>query len=139
MNPTLEQQRQAVRREVERRNLASFMNATKWRELRDAVLNELPFPPMFQMQPILGPRFDPYPPYVPGHYGGWDHDLEPFWHVEWVQVRPRYERGRGVLVTPVIEDCSEQFRAILDRLNVPYAERGQDFWIYGYAETAPAD
>ena len=137
MTASLDRQRQAVRAEVERRGLASFMNATKWRELRGAVLDELPFPPLFQMQPVLGPRHEPHPPQVMNFYGGWDCDLEPFWHVEWIQVRPRYERGRGALIAPVIEDCSDQFRAMLDRLNIPFAERDGDFWIYGYAETAP--
>lgn len=129
--------RRRVREAAARRGLASFMNDTKWRELRRAVLDELPFPPMFQLQGMLGARVEPHPPEWLHFHGDWAHAMEPFWNIEWIQVRPRYAHGRGALLEPEIEDCSDALRAILERFGVPYVERDGDFWIYGYAASAP--
>ena len=127
----------AVRAEVERRGLASFMNATRWRALQKAVLTEMPFPPIFQLQSVIGPRVDPLPPGVMGGWGGWADDLADFAFIEWIQVRPLVAHTRGALIAPRIEDGSDPFREILQRLNIPFAERDGDFWIYGYADRAP--
>lgn len=45
--------KEKVMNAVSKRQLASRMNNTKWRELQTAVLNTLPFPPPFQAKYVL--------------------------------------------------------------------------------------
>ena len=129
--------RRNLKAQIARRGLASFMNATRWRALQKAVLTEMPFPPIFQLQSVIGPRVDPLPPGVMGGWGGWADDLADFAFIEWIQVRPLVSHTRGALIAPRIEDGSDPFREILQRLNIPFVERDGDFWIYGYADRAP--
>ena len=42
-----------VRKLAEQRQLCSYMNDTKWNELRDAMLNEMPFQPAFTVKFIF--------------------------------------------------------------------------------------
>jgi len=132
--------RAAVRAEVERRGLASFMNATRWRALRDAVLDELPFPPVFQLQDVLGPREIPWDGEQVDGTGAWiDEDLEPLFSIEWMRVVPRYRAFAGALVSGPVHDCTDQFRDLLGRLHIPFRQDGAGaFWIYGYAPADPA-
>jgi hypothetical protein len=131
-----ELKRQAARRrkaeadfrdQLRERGLASHMNDTKWRELIAAVRTELPFEPPFVAYYVYAP--DRPPP-----YGGiWEReDL----HIgtERIRVWPRLWTRRGrLLPAEVIDDCSDQFRAILERLNVPYTESDGEFTLYGHA------
>jgi len=131
----------AVRAEVERRGLASFMNATKWAELKRAVMIELPFVPAAQRQDVLKPpeRLAGVHDCWQGHH--WDHEtIQPFYSIEWLRLIPRYYEFTGAL-TPyrVAGDCTDQLRAILERLNIPFREdRERTFWLYGYASADPA-
>lgn len=128
--------RAAVRAEIERRGLASFMNSTRWRALVDAVHAELPFPPPFQLQPVLGEREPPWALEAVDYWGAWS-ELEPFFAIEWLRVLPRYRKPVGRLVADDWVDCTEAFRALLNRLRVPHREDDAgSVWIYGYA---PAD
>lgn len=128
----------AVRAEIERRGLASFMNATRWRMLVDAVQAELPFPPPFQLQPVLAEREPPWDLEAVDYWGAWS-ELEPFFAIEWLRVLPRYRKPMGRLVADEWVDCTEAFRALLIRLRVPHREDGAgSFWIYGYATADPA-
>ena len=72
--------RVAVRAEVERRGLASFMNATRWNALCEAVYAELPFPPPFQLQSVLGEREPPWDTATVSYWGAWS-ELAPYWDV----------------------------------------------------------
>lgn len=130
----------AVMAEVQRRSLASFMNRTRWEALRDAVLAELPFPPAFQRQDVLGPREAAWRlDHVDGQ-GAWiDEDLEPLFSIEWLRVVPRHRTFPGALVEGPTADCTDQFRDLLARLHIPHLEdAARTFWIYGYAPADPA-
>lgn len=128
----------AVRAEIERRSLASFMNETRWRSLVDAVHAELPFPPPFQLQSVLGEREPPWDFEAVDYLGAWS-ELEPFFAIEWLRVLPRNRKPLGRLVADDRVDCTEAFRALLNRLRVPHGEDAAgSFWIYGYAPADPA-
>lgn len=128
----------AVRAETERRGLASFMNETRWRALVDAVHAELPFPPPFQLQPVLAEREPPWDLEVVDYWGAWG-ELEPFFAIEWLRVLPRYRKPMGRLGADEWVDCTEAFRALLIRLRIPHREDDAgSFWIYGYAPADPA-
>ncbi len=84
---------------VHRRGLCSYRNDTKWRDLREAVLRDMPFPPPH----ILKTLFEDSCPAEPAlrqdvHYwGGWQsafparESASGCCAVEWVKVRPRYQ------------------------------------------------
>lgn len=124
--------------EVERRGLASFMNRTRWERLCEAVATELPFPPAFDLQTVLGKREPLMDTSVPSFLGDWP-ELEPYFDVEWVRVVPRRSRPVGRLVPEEVVDCTDVFRDLLVRLGVPFREdEARTFWIYGYAAADPA-
>lgn len=124
--------------EVERRGLASFMNRARWERLCEAVYAELPFPPAFDRQTVLGkrePLVDTRPAPV---WGSWS-ELEPFFEIEWLRVIPRYSRHVAMLLPDEVIDCTDAFRDVLVRLRVPFREdEAKTFWIYGYAPADPA-
>ena len=130
--------RAAVRAEVVRRGLASFMNATRWSALCDAVYADLPFPPPFQLQSVLGEREPPWDTESVSYWGAWS-ELAPFWDVEWLRVLPRYRKPVGRLLADEWLDCTGAFRDLLKRLHIPFREDDAGtFWIYGYAPADPA-
>lgn len=127
-----------VRAETERRGLAGFMNDTRWQALIEAVHADLPFPPGFQLKPVTG-EADPEPDTTAlTYWGAWD-ELQPFFAVEWLRVVPRCRKPRGQLLADEIVDCTDAFRALLQRLRIPFREDvAGTFWIYGYAASDPA-
>ena len=130
-----------VRVEVERRGLASFMNRTRWEALSKAVDEELPFPPSFQRQDVLGQRETPDDiNQMEGYFGGWSgEDIEPLVSIEWLRVVPRYRKHVAMLLPDEVIDCSDAFRDLLVRQGVPFREdEMKTFWIYGYAPADPA-
>lgn len=132
--------RAKVRAVIERRGLASFMNDARWRALIAAVYVDLPFPPAFQLQPVLGER-EPLtdPEALAGGWGGWSELDDAAWAVEWLRVVPRYRKPRGRLVADEVIDCADAFRGLLERLHIPYrTDAAGTFWIYGYASADPA-
>ena len=129
----------AVLTEVERRVLTSYMNDTRWRELREAV-ETLSFPPVFQRQDVVGPREALWASDQMSCLGDWSHEgLEPFFMIEWIRVVPKLwaEQGR-LLPMKQVGDCTVELREALDRLRLPYREDGRGFWIYGYAPGDPS-
>jgi len=130
--------RAAVRAEVERRGLASFMNDTRWARLVEAVHAELPFPPAFQLQTVLGERDPPMDPDAVWGWGAWSELQFPF-DIEWLRVVPRYRKPVGRLIPAETVDATDAFRDLLVRLRIPFREdAARTFWIYGYAAADPA-
>ncbi len=130
-----------IRKRLVERGLASHMNDTKWRELC-AAIGELPFSPAYQRK-TLGAD-EPYPLTIeasPGYLGDWGRTCEAVLdvHIEWIKVAPRHTRQMGGLMAPVIEDCSGQLRALLQRLRVPFVESEGFFTIYGHSAAMDFD
>ncbi|MFT9850228.1 DUF6678 family protein [Aneurinibacillus sp. REN35] len=127
---TLKQKVQVV---IEEKQLCSIMNNTKWGKLQHEVLHTLPFTPPFQAKYVL--EDTPEPEVFDSdvwYWGDWIEGLLPFYSVEWIRVRPRYLKHQGMLVEPEVIDITEDFRSLLDNLNVPYKEESNSFYIYGY-------
>lgn len=125
---------------VENRNLCSCMNDTKWKELRNAMWDEMPFPPPFILKTIFEKEC-PQERYFQTDVtwlGDWnegflyDNCLDMWFVVEWIRVRPRYLKKRGRLINPELIDAAKQFVDILTRYNIPYEEKNGVYCIYGY-------
>lgn len=135
--------RARLQAELQRRGLASFMNQTKWRELRAAVEIGLPFVPAWEVQNILLPAQTVRRGLISvggGHRWNYE-DMPPFPLVEWVRMIPRIHAAVGGPLRPmqVVEDCTEDLRAVLVRLSIPFLEDEEGaFWVYGYAPADPA-
>ena len=122
---------------VKKDQLTSCMNQTKWLKLRQAMQEEMPFPPAytFKLLDELEPPEDWNTSAAPSYIGDWESGcLSPSMLVlvEWLKIDPRLAKGRGRLIEPEITDASNQLREVLARYNISYEERGAAFLIYGY-------
>ncbi|KGK81142.1 hypothetical protein DP68_18510 [Clostridium sp. HMP27] len=117
---------------VEQKSMTSIMNNTKWFELQSSVM-KLPFLPPYEIKYVTDiyepEQFDKDVCYT----GNWDDELLlPFFNIEWVKVRPRYIKNRGLLVDGEIVDETERFIDILEKYCIPYEEENGAVIIYGY-------
>lgn len=141
---------------IEKRGLVSFMNTTKWKELKRAVIEEMPFQPKYymkivEMETVNMKHVDAtinetmWCNYWKGeaHWGylddprfedllSWDCFATPFWAIEWIKVKPKKGISQDGLVVSEIVDATKQFVAILKRYNIPYEEENGVYTIYGY-------
>lgn len=121
--------------------LHSFMNESRWRNLRAAIEAELSFIPASQVQRLNEP-----PVRLAGTsdcYEGpsWDHEnIQPYRLIEWMRLIPRrYEFAGALLPSRLVADCTKELRDVLIRQRAPFYEDQQStFWIYGYAPSDPA-
>lgn len=122
------------------RNLSSFMNDTKWRELRTAVMQEMPFPPPYIAKTLFENSCKEERDFQQDvwYEGDWWEGLgfENYYHgyfaFEWIKVRPRYLKTRGRLLPPEMIDASAMFEEILNRYQIPYVIENGMYCIYGY-------
>lgn len=127
------QNKARVMKTLAERNLVSVMNDTKWRELQDAVINTILFPPPYQAKYLLEDRL--YPEEFEtdvSYWGDWIEGIVPFYSVEWMRVRPRYLKHRGRLVSPEVIDITDEFVKLLKELSIPYRLENDTYIIYGY-------
>lgn len=125
---------------AEARNLCSYMNDTKWNELRTAVMNDLPFPPPYIMKTLFKAscpeekNFQHDVWYLGDWYEGltYENYFNSGFAIEWLKVRPRYLKHRGQLIEPAIIDETEEFEEILRRYNIPFSIENGMYCIYGY-------
>ena len=118
---------------IEARGLVSLMNDTRWQALVDGVYARLPFPPPFQIKLVDADAPEPAEfEHNVAYHGAWS-ELWPFFHIEWLRVRPRWLKHRGQLVAPETVDCSPEFVALVRELRVPHRLDGDTVWIYGHA------
>ncbi|MCM1506432.1 MAG: hypothetical protein NC177_04765 [Ruminococcus flavefaciens] len=120
---------------LERRNLCSYMNNTKWNELINSMLNDMPFPPPYDIKYIdidhsTGDDVNKgiY------HYGDWYETflLTENVLIEWVKIKPVILKHRGLLIPPEVIDETQELITILEKYNIPYTEKNNIFIVYGY-------
>lgn len=133
--------KERVRKIVQQRNLCSYMNNTKWNELRTAMMTVMPFPPpyllkfVFEDEDVGNKRFytDVY------QLGDW-YDVfaidgayfNSSFAVEWIKTRPGYLKHRGKLIEPEIIAAEDIFIDILKKHSISYEEKDGVYCIYGY-------
>lgn len=127
---------------IEKRNLYSCMNDTKWGELRYAMLKEMPFPPPYILKTIFEDEC-PQEKYFQNDVtfiGDWNEGflcdeslgVKGWFVIEWIKVRPYYLKYRGKLVEPERIDAAGKFEEILTKYSIPYEENNGVYCIYGY-------
>lgn len=131
---SLDRNKQKVLEVITERNLTEIMNDTKWQELQSAVLNDLLFPPPYQVKYVLEESLIPeeFESDV-WYWGDWIEGLMPFYNVEWIRVRARYHKNRGRLVAPEVIDITEEFMKLLTDYSIPYRKDDESIYIYGYS------
>lgn len=133
--------KERVRKIVQQRNLCSYMNDTKWRELRNAMMNEMPFPPPYIIKFLFEDKAEgeEYFSQDVNYFCDWyycfaleGHYFNGAFAVEWIKVRPRYLKYRGQLIKPEIIEAEDKFVEILRKYSIPYEESNGVYCIYGY-------
>ena len=133
--------KERVRKIVSQRELCSYMNDTKWNELRSAMLNEMPFPPpfivkfLFDSECIKETEFQKDVYYLGDWYYGLSLDgccFNASFAIEWIKIRPRYLKRHGALIGPEIISAESDFVRILNKYNIPFVKNDGVYCIYGY-------
>lgn len=115
------------------------MNDTKWNELRDAMLNEMPFQPAFTVKFIFDRNEPDLSGIISDVSGDWYYGLSidrecfnAFFAIEWVKIRPWYMKKRGALISDEKVDASRELESLLKKYNIPYETENGVYCIYGY-------
>lgn len=124
---------------IESRQLCSYMNDTKWNELRDAMMNEMPFQPAFIVKFVIDEDAPDDNSIKNDVFGDWYYGLSidrecfnAFFVIEWVKIRPWYMKKRGALVADEKIDASPELEALLRKYSIPYESENGLYCIYGY-------
>lgn len=120
---------------IKQRNLCSYMNNTKWEELRYSMCNDMPFPPPYDIKyiDVEHSTGDDVNKDI-FHYGEWYETflLTENFLIEWVKIKPVILKHRGCLIPPEVIDETQELINILEKYNIPYTEENNIFTVYGY-------
>ena len=127
-------EKEKIKQVIEERNLTSFMNNTKWKELIDSIMENM------RDIPIQYKTF--FDEEEPSIYWTIDTD-EHFFHmnmriVEWFKIRSKFEKvlGQGRLIEPktCVTDKKSEIERMLNRFSIPYEydDIEKCFIIFGY-------
>lgn len=129
--PTPEQQKDAQRlaRYIEREQLVSLLNNTKWREVIHAIQSIAGYVPRFRVKELRAPEPTDTE---------WDHSFpyhvpHQFNVIEWLEFDPVVRIPRGQLVAPQTNDCTDALIAALHAVSVPFEQRRSYIRIWGYS------
>ena len=120
---------------IRQRNLCSYMNDTKWEELRYSMYYDMPFPPPYDIKYIDIDHSTGYDINKDMYCeGAW---YEPFLLydyslIEWIKIKPVILKHRGALISPEVIDATKELINILEKYNIPYEKENNIFTIYGY-------
>jgi hypothetical protein len=129
---TKEQERDLVRlrRYVQDQQLVSAMNDTKWRELRQLMIERKPSP-RYRLQCFLSPPEGPE-----SWEGDWHYHLPTFVWIEWLDIDPIHRTWRGHLVDDLKLDMTADLITLLESHSIPFEMEGPLIRIYGYRRPA---
>ena len=125
---------------VKQRDLCSYMNDTKWNELRQAMYNDVPFPPPYIIKYLFDSECREEDSIQKDSYfcGDWhegftyDKYFNGGFAIEWIKIRPRLLKHRGQLIVPELIDESAEFEAVMKKYSIPYEKQNEIYCIYGY-------
>ena len=128
----------AIERIVAARALVPCIDDDTWDALC-AAIDGLPFPPAYQVKTLQAHTAYPLElAAAPDYHGDWGQtpEAELGTHVEWIRIAPRYRRLAGRLLPPVIDDCSDDLRRVLQALAIEFEEDAGFFVVRGYVHGA---
>lgn len=133
--------RNKAKKYIEKEQLISFMNNTKWEEFRKAMLEEMPFPPPYILKTIYENEDDSkyYAHFSTdvNYLGAYDEEsfawLQ-YYLIEWIKVRPRYYELQGgrLASKKIMHDAEKEFVEILNKYYINYEKSNDLYVIYGY-------
>lgn len=132
----MDKQKKKVLNIVQNRNLFGVMNNTKWKELQNAMRQEMSFPPPYVLKYVTETEsecqeFEEDVTWI----GDWSDEAMcwgDYYLIEWVKIRPRYLEYQGKLIPKKMIDETEQLKFILQNYSIPYEENDGVFIVYGY-------
>lgn len=120
------------------RNLSAVMNDTKWIELQKGI-NKLTFPPAYNQKLVhidinktFFDKFEKEPSYLGDWSNYWEEGMAVFFAIEWLEIRPLLAKHQGNLVAPKLFDETEELILLLNKLRIPFEQKGKSIFIYGY-------
>lgn len=125
-----------VREIVQKRNLTSYMNDTKWKEFLSAMTEEMPLAAPYDYKTLFEDDREET-------YFGTAYDIESFnfyyfKSIEWVKVKPKFSehiyRGRLIEDEIVEHDVEKEFLALMEKYHIPFEYDSNEgvYVIYGY-------
>ena len=128
---TVDQQKAIERLErcIQREQLVSVMNDTKWRELQAAMTS---IQPRYRVK-CLSDRSDQE---ALQSERDWAYHLPLYRWIEWVEIDPICRERRGRLLPDIEHDMAPQILALLRERSIPHEMQSGGIWIYGYRRTA---
>ena len=126
MTEEQDRDRRRLRRYIEQEQLASFMNDTKWRELRMAMV-ERAEKPRYRVQCLLS-----QPTHPDNWDGDWYYHLPTFAWIEWLDIDPIYVKSRGHLLEAARVDLTQEILDLLRSLSIPCERQDGLIRVYGY-------
>jgi len=126
---------------INQNQLVSYMNNTKWKEFRNAMINEMPFEPPYIYKLLGEEETGDYFSALDGDCEGSDtYDEESFNflkynEIEWVKIKPEYYEKVGGLLAykKIFHNAEREFLEIMKKYNIPYEKIGKCLYIiYGY-------
>lgn len=132
----MDKQKKKVLNIIQERNLFGLMNHTKWRELQNAMTQEMSFPPPYVLKSINETEselheFKEDVTWI-GDWGDEAMCWGDYYLIEWIKIRPRYLEHQGKLIPKKVIDETEQLNFILEKYSIPYEEDNGVYIIYGY-------
>ena len=120
------------------RQLTSIMNDTKWIELQKEI-NQLPFPPAYNLKLIhleenefSSDNFNNEPSYYGDWSSFWEEGLPVFAAIEWIEIRPKFRKNIGRLISPEIIDETNELTDLLKKLKIPFETKDGSIFIQCY-------
>ncbi len=128
-----------IQQVVYQRQLVSCMSDSKWLKLLHT-MKDLDFPPAFIVKLVTENKDqqaeDKFVKKIPWYIGDWHpfyHDAMPvFIGIEYLIVKPMLSKSRGRLISDLILDQTDQFRTLLQHLNIVFDQKDCYFKIYAY-------
>ena len=117
------------------KKMYSVMNDTKWKELQQAMRNEMPFTPPYQMKLLREDCLESSFYEDVWYLGDWSDEAlcwGEYREIEWLKIRPRYLKHQGRLLEAAVIDATKEFIEILENYSIPFEEEDGAYIIYGY-------
>lgn len=125
---------------IQEKQLTSCMNNTKWHMFRNAMVNEMPFRPPYEIKTLFDNDDAFIADFIVGdvYYQG-DYDEEDFVDlnykvIEYLVVKTKYcdITGGSLVQNKVWHDATEAFVKLMKKYHIPYEKLEDAFIVYGY-------